>query len=224
MSRDKVKWVVAWCWILLAGAVLLWVAAGTISDSQAAPGAGKITIAQNESEIVISTSALEAAIRKQGYVSGVYQGTFLDKKTGFRDVGFGLDIVDWLSSRAVTRRTAPNSTRRWSITTATWLMATLPREAWKVPRFAPGKAACAGDHLGEGLRRGQAALHLLPLRPRVKSRARNGIRRLFFPPANGTSSPATGLTPSTPAMRCFCGSICLVISSTTTATRSARCT
>jgi hypothetical protein len=96
MSRDKVKCVVARCWILLAGGVLLGIAAGKISDSQAAPGAGEITVAQNESEIVISTSALEAAIRKQGYVSGVYQGTFLDKKTGFRDVGFGLDIVDWL--------------------------------------------------------------------------------------------------------------------------------
>jgi hypothetical protein len=44
----------------------------------------------------VSTSALEAVIRKQGYVSGVAGGTFLDKATGFRDAGFGLDIVDWL--------------------------------------------------------------------------------------------------------------------------------
>jgi hypothetical protein len=29
-------------------------------------------------------------------VSGVYGGSFLDKKTGSRDLGFGLDVVDWL--------------------------------------------------------------------------------------------------------------------------------
>jgi hypothetical protein len=96
MISDKMKCAGTWCWILLAGGVLVWMTAGKIPDSQAAQGAREITITQNESEIRISTSALEAAIRKQGYVSGVYGGTFLDKKTGFRDVGFGLDIVDWL--------------------------------------------------------------------------------------------------------------------------------
>jgi hypothetical protein len=47
-------------------------------------------------EIRISTTTLAAAVRKRGYVSGVAEGSFLDKKTGFRDAGFGLDIVDWL--------------------------------------------------------------------------------------------------------------------------------
>ena len=37
-----------------------------------------------------------AGIRKRGYVSGVYRQTFLDKKTGFRDAGFGLDIADFI--------------------------------------------------------------------------------------------------------------------------------
>jgi hypothetical protein len=53
-------------------------------------------VTENEDQIRISTSALEAVIRKQGYVSGVAGGTFLDKRTGFRDAGFGLDVVDWL--------------------------------------------------------------------------------------------------------------------------------
>jgi hypothetical protein len=96
MISDKVKCAGTWCWILLVGGVLAWMTAGKIPDSQAAQGAREITITQNESEFRISTPALEAAIRKQGYVSGVYGGTVLDKKTGFRDVGFGLDIVDWL--------------------------------------------------------------------------------------------------------------------------------
>jgi hypothetical protein len=35
-------------------------------------------------------------IRKRGYVSGVYRQTLVDKQTGFRDPGFGLDIADWI--------------------------------------------------------------------------------------------------------------------------------
>lgn len=60
-----------------------------------APTSG-IAVTQDDNEIRVATSAIEAVVRKKGYVSGVYQGTFVDKKTGFRDVGFGLDVVDWL--------------------------------------------------------------------------------------------------------------------------------
>ena len=42
-----------------------------------------------------STPQLEAVIRRKGYVTGVAAQSFLDKKTGFRDAGFGLDVVDW---------------------------------------------------------------------------------------------------------------------------------
>src|SRR5262249_2753390 len=52
--------------------------------------------AEGTNEIRISSPELEAVIKKQGYVSGVFGGSFLDKKTGFRDAGFGLDIVDWI--------------------------------------------------------------------------------------------------------------------------------
>ena len=37
-----------------------------------------------------------ATIATKGYVSGVMGGSFVDKKTGARDLGFGLDIVDFL--------------------------------------------------------------------------------------------------------------------------------
>ena len=39
---------------------------------------------------------LQAQIRKKGYVSGIARRSFLDKKTGARDVGFGLHIMDFL--------------------------------------------------------------------------------------------------------------------------------
>jgi hypothetical protein len=58
--------------------------------------ADSIDVRENAEEICIETPQLAATIRKQGYVSGIAGGSFLDKKTGFRDVGFGLDIVDWL--------------------------------------------------------------------------------------------------------------------------------
>ena len=56
----------------------------------------KFTIKETDEEINIHTSLLEATIRKSGYVSGIAGKSFLDKTTGFRDSGFGLDIVDWI--------------------------------------------------------------------------------------------------------------------------------
>jgi hypothetical protein len=53
-------------------------------------------VSETEELLKISLPNLEAAIRKQGYVTGVAAQSLLDKKTGFRDAGFGLDIVDWI--------------------------------------------------------------------------------------------------------------------------------
>jgi hypothetical protein len=47
-------------------------------------------------KVLIRTDSLEAAISRRGYVSGVQAQSFLDRRSGFRDPGFGLDIVDWL--------------------------------------------------------------------------------------------------------------------------------
>ncbi len=48
------------------------------------------------STIHVETDMLQAEIHTEGYVSGVARGTLLDKKTGARDLGHGLDIVDFL--------------------------------------------------------------------------------------------------------------------------------
>ena len=58
--------------------------------------AADFEVSETDEEIRIETPLLEAAVRKRGYVSGVARQSFLDKKTGFRDPGFGLDIVDWI--------------------------------------------------------------------------------------------------------------------------------
>jgi hypothetical protein len=53
-------------------------------------------IRETDKEIAILLPQLEAVIRKQGYVTGVAAQSLVDKATGFRDAGFGLDIVDWI--------------------------------------------------------------------------------------------------------------------------------
>jgi hypothetical protein len=54
------------------------------------------TIEETSERIILRGGAIEASIKKKGYVSGVEAGSFLDKETGARDLGFGLDIQDWI--------------------------------------------------------------------------------------------------------------------------------
>ncbi len=58
--------------------------------------AQEYTVVEKDDEIQISTPQLEAAIRKKGYVTGVKAQSFVDKQTGAKDLGFGLDIADWI--------------------------------------------------------------------------------------------------------------------------------
>jgi len=48
------------------------------------------------STVRIETDRLAAEVHTEGYVSGVAAGTLRDKQTGATDLGFGLDIVDFL--------------------------------------------------------------------------------------------------------------------------------
>ncbi len=62
-----------------------------------APDVGnRIQVQETDDAIVIDTSALQAKIRKKGYVSGIAAGSLLDKKTGARELGYGLHIMDFL--------------------------------------------------------------------------------------------------------------------------------
>jgi hypothetical protein len=64
----------------------------------ALPGQTEIPIKVKETDayVEIDTDALQARINKKGYVSGTAAGSLLDRKTGARDVGFGLHIMDFL--------------------------------------------------------------------------------------------------------------------------------
>lgn len=68
-------------------------------DAQMAPAPGReaaFSVTETDAEVRIHGTAIDAAIRKKGYVTGVMAGSFVDRKTGFHDLGFGLDIVDWI--------------------------------------------------------------------------------------------------------------------------------
>src|SRR5262245_52467303 len=67
--------------------------ADSVDDSGTTHG---FKIEETNERIALRGAVLEACIKKKGYVSGVEEGTFLDKKTGARDLGFGLDIQDWI--------------------------------------------------------------------------------------------------------------------------------
>ena len=85
------------CWYLFAGIAL--VGGGLLVPLLSAGRAGQpadITVQETENWIQIDTDSLQARIRKKGYVSGIARGTFLDKKTGAREVGFGVHIMDFL--------------------------------------------------------------------------------------------------------------------------------
>ena len=69
----------------------------SIIVTSATLAAGKpVVVRQTDDVVEIETDALKAQVRKRGYVSGIAAGTFVDKKTGAKDLGFGLHIMDFL--------------------------------------------------------------------------------------------------------------------------------
>src|SRR6266705_439620 len=54
---------------------------------------------EDEGAIKIETDKLEAVIPKKNpkqWMTGIEKGSFLDKTTGFREIGDGLMVIDWL--------------------------------------------------------------------------------------------------------------------------------
>src|SRR4051794_9108292 len=67
------------------------------------------TVTEDDRAIKIETDKLEAVIPKKEpkqWMTGIEKGSFLDKSTGFREVGDGLMVVDWLME--------PGSDEAWS--------------------------------------------------------------------------------------------------------------
>jgi hypothetical protein len=70
----------------------------TMSDPPA-DDASWACVTEDDDRIKIETDTLEAVIPKRNpkqWMTGIEKGSFLDKRTGFREVGDGLMVVDWL--------------------------------------------------------------------------------------------------------------------------------
>ena len=66
---------------------------------QTASAAEWFRVTETDRSIKIETDQLEAVIPKKEpkhWMTGIEKGSFLDKKTGFREVGDGLMVIDWL--------------------------------------------------------------------------------------------------------------------------------
>src|SRR5436190_18062688 len=72
--------------------------AALLATLTALPGQAEtpIKVQETDAYVQIDTDVLQARINKKGYVSGIAAGSLFDKKTGARDLGFGLHIMDFL--------------------------------------------------------------------------------------------------------------------------------
>src|SRR5207253_3498311 len=80
-------------WHIGIGIWILCCTAGRAADTRPV---FDIAVRDEPDYVQIDTDALQARVRKSGYVSGIQQRTFIDKKTDARDAGFGLHIMDFL--------------------------------------------------------------------------------------------------------------------------------
>jgi len=58
--------------------------------------AADVRVEETDDAVRIETDALRATVQKKGYVTGIAAGSFVDKKNGAREVGYGLHIWDFL--------------------------------------------------------------------------------------------------------------------------------
>src|SRR6267142_4150388 len=67
--------------------------------AQPAKDAEWARVIEDDRAIKIETDKLEAVISKKNpkqWMTGIEKGSFLDKTTGFREIGDGLMVIDWL--------------------------------------------------------------------------------------------------------------------------------
>ncbi len=79
--------------------VLLAMSGAGPSPAQPAQEKEWARVTEDDRAIKIETDKLEAVIPKKNpkqWMTGIEKGSFLDKTTGFREVGDGLMVIDWL--------------------------------------------------------------------------------------------------------------------------------
>ena len=70
----------------------------TLAQAAKAKDADWAKVTEDDRSIKIETDKLEAVIPKKDpkrWMTGIEKGSFLDKATGFREIGDGLMVIDW---------------------------------------------------------------------------------------------------------------------------------
>ena len=83
----------------LSWGLLIAMASAGEALAQQAKDAGWARVAEDDRAIKVETDKLEAVIPKKEpkqWMTGIEKGSFLDKTTGFREIGDGLMVIDWL--------------------------------------------------------------------------------------------------------------------------------
>jgi len=83
----------------LSFGLLVAAAAAGPARAQQASDAAWAKVTEDDRSIKVETDKLEAVIPKKDpkhWMTGIEKGSFLDKTTGFREVGDGLMVIDWL--------------------------------------------------------------------------------------------------------------------------------
>src|SRR5437879_4301144 len=83
---------------LSLGLLIAMVRAGSL-PAQPAKEADWARVTEDDRAIKIETDKLEAVVPKKKprqWMTGVEKGSFLDKATGFREIGDGLMVIDWM--------------------------------------------------------------------------------------------------------------------------------
>jgi hypothetical protein len=76
--------------------LVIFLAIGGMIGALAAHADSGFQLSRGEDRINVTGETLDFAIKTKGYCTGIAAGSLLDKKTGFRDAGYGLDIIDWI--------------------------------------------------------------------------------------------------------------------------------
>jgi len=88
------------CWLcslLIVLALAMYGAAPLLAEQASDAAWARVT--EDDRAVKIETDQLEAVIPKKNpkqWMTGIEKGSFLDKKTGFREAGDGLMVIDWL--------------------------------------------------------------------------------------------------------------------------------
>src|SRR5215208_859066 len=70
-----------------------------VGPTEPAKGPAPPRVTEDDRALKVETDKLEAVIPKKAprqWMTGIEKGSFLDKTTGFREIGDGLMVIDWL--------------------------------------------------------------------------------------------------------------------------------